>query len=231
MLLNSSKEKTIIIICAMESEIGFFKEEIDIENTVSICKRKVFEGNYKGNKVIFTDSGVGKVNGAMLCQGLIDRYHPDIIINSGIAGALDSRLKHLDLVIGKELTYHDYELRLLEKYSPFVRTFKADTNLLKKFESIIPDKNYSEGLIITGDKFVVDTEVKNRLKSDFNALCVEMEGAAIAHVCFLNDIKFLVIRSISDLADSSGDEDYDRFEYVAGKRAAELTLKFIEFKE
>ncbi|WP_300410657.1 5'-methylthioadenosine/adenosylhomocysteine nucleosidase [Lagierella sp.] len=227
MLLKPPGGNTVVIICAMESEIEFFKDKIEIFSTEYICKRKVYEGLYNGKKIVFSDCGVGKVNSSMLTQALIDRYNPYLIINSGIAGALDDRLKHLDLVIGKELTYHDYELRLLEKYSPYVRSFKADSDLLKKFESLIKDGNYYEGLIITGDKFVVDNETKNRLKTDFNALCVEMEGAAIAHVCYLNDVKFLVIRSISDLADSSGDEDYDKFEFIAGRRAAELTLNYI----
>ena len=222
------ENKNIGIICAMESELKFFLDRVEIKSTSEICKRKIYEGSYKGKNIYFTDCGVGKVNAAMLTQGIIDKYSPGIVINSGIAGALDGRLKHLDMVVANELTYHDYELRLLKKYSPFVSSFKVDKEILSKFEGLLKDDSYYEGLIITGDKFVVDNDIKNELKNNFNALCVEMEGASIAHVCYLNDTKFLVIRSISDMADSSGDEDYDEFEFIAGKRAAELTLKFIE---
>lgn len=222
------EKKDIAIICAMESEIKFFLDKVELEEVSYICKRKIYEGKFKDKNIVFTDCGVGKVNAAILTQGIIDRYSPDIVINSGIAGALDDKLKHLDLVIGNELTYHDYETRLLKKYSPFVNSFKVDKKLLSKFEELLKDGSYYEGLIITGDKFVVDDNIKKELKNNFNALCVEMEGASIAHVCYLNDTKFLVIRSISDLANSSGDDDYDKFEFIAGKRAAELTLKFIE---
>lgn len=222
------ENENLAIICAMESELKFFLDRVEIKSTSKICKRKIYEGIYLGKNIYFTDCGVGKVNAAMLTQGIIDKYSPGIVINSGIAGALDSRLKHLDLVVANELTYHDYEIRLLKKYSPFVSSFKVDKDILLKFEELLKGDSYYEGLIITGDKFVVDDKSKNELKNKFDALCVEMEGASIAHVCYLNDTKFLVIRSISDLADSSGDDDYDEFEFIAGKRAAELTLKFIE---
>lgn len=221
-------DNNIAVICAMESELKFFLDRVEIKSISEICKRKIYEGKYHGKNIFFTDCGVGKVNAAMLTQGIIGKYSPGIVINSGIAGALDNRLKHLDLVVANELTYHDYEIRLLKKYSPFVSSFKVDEDILLKFEKLLKDDSYYEGLIITGDKFVVDDNAKKELKNNFNALCVEMEGASIAHVCYLNDTKFLVIRSISDMADSSGDEDYDEFEFIAGKRAAELTLKFIE---
>ncbi|MDO5018236.1 MAG: 5'-methylthioadenosine/adenosylhomocysteine nucleosidase [Lagierella massiliensis] len=228
LLGDGNLKETIAVICAMESEIKFFKDTIEIKNITKICKRKVYEGEFKNYNIVFTDCGVGKVNASILTQGIIDKYNPKLVINSGIAGGLDKRLKHLDLVIGNKLTYHDFDLRLLKKYSPFVEYFKGDEKLLSKFKSILNEETYYEGLILTGDQFIVDDCAKRKLNEKFDALCVEMEGAAIAHTCFLNDINFLVVRSISDLADGSGDEDYDKFEFQAGKKAAELTLKFIE---
>lgn len=220
--------ETVGIVSALDSEINRFKDEVENIKTVEIGKHIFYTGNIGSKKIVFTETGVGKVNAAINTQLLIDRFSPDILINTGIAGGLDSRLKHTDLVVANELNYHDFETRLLESYSPNVSSFKVEEKYLKVAEDILKDKKYFEGLIVTGDQFITDSKVKEDIKSRFNALCVEMEGAAIAHAAYLSGIPFIVIRCISDFADDDGDNDYDNFEIIAANKASEFTIKFIK---
>lgn len=219
--------KTVGIVSALNSEIKKI-EKLVLNLEKIVIKNHIFFKGEIGNKIIiFIEAGVGKVNSAVTTQILIDNFNPDLIINTGIAGGLDSKLKHTDLVIADKLTYHDYEQRLLKKYSPNVEYFEVEEKLLEISRRILKNENYYEGLIVTGDQFVTDLETKNDIKNKFNALCIEMEGAAIAHTAYLNDIPFMVIRCISDLADNNGDEDYDEFEVIAAQKASDFTIKFI----
>lgn len=219
--------KTVGIVSALNSEIKKI-EKLVLNLEKIVIKNHIFFKGEIGNKIIiFIEAGVGKVNSAVTTQILIDNFNPDLIINTGIAGGLDSKLKHTDLVIADKLTYHDYEQRLLKKYSPNVEYFEVEEKLLEISRRILKNENYYEGLIVTGDQFVTDLETKNDIKNKFNALCIEMEGAAIAHTAYLNDIPFMVIRCISDLADDNGDEDYDEFEVIAAQKASDFTIKFI----
>lgn len=222
------KIEIVGIVSALDSEINRFKDEVENIDIVEIGKHKFYTGNLDNKKIIFTESGVGKVNAAITTQLLIDRFSPDILINTGIAGGLDSRLNHTDLVVASELTYHDFETRLLESYSPNVSSFKVEKRYLEIAKDILKDKRYFEGLIVTGDQFITDSNVKKDIKGKFNALCIEMEGAAIAHAAYLSDIPFIVIRCISDFADDDGDNDYDDFEILAANKASEFTIKFIK---
>lgn len=220
--------KTIGIVSALNSEIKKFEEIVDDLKEIRIKNHVFHKGKVGNSPIIFVEAGVGKVNAAITTQILIDNFNPDILINTGIAGGLDDRLKHTDLIVANRLTYHDFEQRLLESYSPNVRYFEVEDNYLKIAKNILKDEKYFEGLILTGDQFITDSNTKDEIKSRFDALCIEMEGAAIAHTAFLNDIPFMVIRCISDLADDDGDNDYDNFEIIAAEKASDFTIKFIE---
>lgn len=222
------KIKTVGIVSALDSEINRFKDEVENMETVEINKHIFFTGSIDNKKIIFTESGVGKVNAAITTQLLIDKFSPDIIINTGIAGGLDSRLKHTDLVLGSELNYHDFETRLLESYSPNVSSFEVEEKYLELAEEILKDDRYFKGLILTGDQFITESKVKEEIKGRFDALCLEMEGAAIAHAAYLSNLPFIVIRCISDFADDDGDNDYDDFELLAANKASEFTIKYIK---
>lgn len=224
----SGNIKTIGIVSALYTEIKVFKDIISNIEEKQIGKHLFYLGDYENKKIIFTDSGVGKVNAAITTQILINEFKPDFIINTGIAGGLNEELNHLDLVIANELTYHDFDTRIMKKFLPYVKSFKAEEKYLEIAKKVLENKKYFEGLIITGDQFITDSSKKEELVNDFNAYCVEMEGAAIAHTAYLNNVPFMVIRCISDLADDDGGDDYDDFEVIAADKASKFTLEFIK---
>ncbi len=172
---------------------------------------------------------IGKVNAAIGTQILINKYNVDYIINTGIAGGLSPKLKHLSVVISEKLTYHDFDKTLKINWFPNQEYFYADTNLISKAEEAAKRNklDYYKGVIVTGDKFVSSQELKNNLIEKFDALCVEMEGAAIAHTSYVNDIPFVVIRCISDLADEASNEDYKNFENLAALESSKLVIEMI----
>lgn len=201
---------------------------VEIESIIQKCGAKplstphfykVWEGTFEQNTVFFACSGIGKVNAAACAQHLIDAFEVDCIINMGIAGGIAKDLHTLDVVIGDEVFYHDYNpLELLKKYYPFHERFACDTHLkdiAKSVCEITPEvERFRFGRIASGDCFVEAGETKERIRS-LGGVCCEMEGAAIGHACFLNDVPFLIVRTISDLADEEAPMTYSEFEKKA----------------
>ncbi len=207
------------IISAMLVELeGFIKEH----NAKEISKKgffKLYECKIGSNDVYLACSGIGKVNAAACTQKLIDCYDIEFIVNMGIAGGIAHYLKTLDVVIGRDVVYHDFSPdSLLDKYFPFTRVYKGDERLIKIAEKICDAssevKNYFVGCIASGDCFVEKSETKAHIQK-LGGLCCEMEGAAIGHVSFINGIPFLIVRSISDLADEGASMSYEDFEQKA----------------
>lgn len=178
-----------------------------------------------GNELYIALSGIGKVNAAAATQRLIDKAQVEVVINSGVAGGLNSKLGIGDVVISETAVYHDFNpLSLLDEYSPFGKIFKADSVLAtlaqKACEAI--GANFVLGTIATGDRFVADNDDKQRIIDDFGADCVEMEGAAVAHVCIINKVRFIIIRALSDFADDTA-ETHNEHEKPAADIASEIT--------
>lgn len=211
------------IIGALESEVTRLKEKLENVKTIELSGFTFWTGTFSGIEIVLLKCSIGKVNSALGCSLMISLFHVDKVINTGIAGALDNRLKPLDLVLSEEITYHDFPLNLLKKYFPFTEKFSADKKLLEIAKKERPDAYC--GLIVTGDEFVDNFKRKQEITKRFpNALCLEMEGASIAHTCYINHIDFLIVRCISDLADEKTDINYEEFE----SRAAEISLSFVE---
>lgn len=215
------------IISAMPVELESFIEEYNAKELEVKGFYKVFLGRENSNEIYMAVSGIGKVNAAACTQKLIDCYNLDYVINMGIAGGISKDLKTLDVIIGKDIFYHDYNPdNLLEKYYPFTRKFACDQKLIDAAKKICADlecvTNYYVEDIASGDCFVESNETKNKI-SALGATCCEMEGAAIAHVAYANKVPFIIIRTISDLADDSAQISYDEFE----KKAAEQSNKVV----
>ncbi|MBR5789405.1 MAG: 5'-methylthioadenosine/adenosylhomocysteine nucleosidase [Lachnospiraceae bacterium] len=225
------------IIGAMESEVLGLKNELTgnvVENKVGI--RTFVSGKLNGVDVVVCQSGVGKVNMAAMTQALIDNYKPDYLLNTGIAGSLDAKIDIGDVVLATEAVEHDMSV------GPFgyprgqvpgmdVLAFPCDEKLRKiakeSCEKVNPDIKVFEGRVLTGDVFVSDSDLKKDLKGTFDGMCTEMEGAALAHVAYINKIPCLILRVISDKADNSAEEDYPTFEAKAAKHSLNLTNEFI----
>ncbi|NLW42883.1 MAG: 5'-methylthioadenosine/adenosylhomocysteine nucleosidase [Tissierellia bacterium] len=218
------------ILGAMEPEINLIVSHLEEPRELTLGKFRFITGFYKEKEVIVSECSIGKVNSAISTQTMINNFNPDFIINTGIAGGLDSRLEVLSIVIGDSLTYHDFNHEIMKKYFPFRTHFEADKKAIKIAEEIAKNAGIHTltGTIITGDLFVEDSIKKAQLKSDYDALCVEMEGAAIANTAYTNDVPFIIIRAISDMADDGGHMTYEEFKEKASDESAKIVLGLVE---
>lgn len=229
--------KKIGLIGAMESEVEAFRRDFSATDT---SVKGIYKGTYCGNEIYICQSGIGKVNAAIATQRLVDIFGVDAIINSGVAGGVSEKLAKLDIVISERLTYHDFNpLDILDRYPPYGSMIKADEELVEKAKSAcatLNEKLLSEGkapfnsfvgTVVSGDCFVSSAEKAKQLRDDFDALCTEMEGAAIAHAAKVNEVPFVVIRAISDFADEDADSSFESFETIAADRAAFLVKEIL----
>ncbi len=212
------------IIGAMQEEVSLLQEEMNVEATVEKAGMVFYKGELCGQKVVIVKSGIGKVNAALCAQILVDVFQVNTLINTGIAGSLDAGIDIGDMVISTDAVQHDMDASIfgdpvgqIPRMDTF--SFPADENLVKLAKEVNeeenPDIHTFTGRIVSGDQFVSSAEVKERLVSNFNAMCTEMEGAAIAHAAYLNKVSCVIIRAISDKADNSAVMDYPEFERQA----------------
>ena len=224
------------IIGAMEEEVAVLKESMDIEKIVEYASMQFYKGVLCGKKVVVVRSGIGKVNAAVCAQILADKFNIDVLINTGIAGSLDASIDIGDMVISTDLVEHDMDASIfgdpvgqIPRMDTF--SFPADAELVKKAiqanSEANPDIKTFTGRIVSGDQFVSSSEVKDKLVNLFDAKCTEMEGAAIAHVAYLNKISCVIIRAISDKADNSATMDYPTFEKQAIKHSVKLVRNLL----
>ena len=225
--------KKIGIIGAMEIEVERLKQDMTVHRSVVRARMEFFEGELKGRPVVVVKSGIGKVNAAVCTQILIDDFQVEAVINTGIAGSLNPEINIGDIVISTDVVHHDmdavnfgYELGQIPQMDVF--SFQADQKLIEQAEEVCarvnPEIRSFQGRIVSGDQFVADKQVKERIVNTFHGLCTEMEGAAIAQASYLNGIPFVILRAISDKADDSASMDYPTFE----RKAAEHCVNLVE---
>ncbi len=231
------------IIGAMEIEVSYLKSLMSAGGkNLKITEAgglSFFEGELEGLPCVVVKSGVGKVNAALCAQTLIYKFNVTNIINTGIAGAMASGLGVLDLVVSTDAVYHDMDATGFG-YKPTeipqmeISCFKADekmiNSVLSAFGKIEESKEHKivKGRIATGDQFISDKKIKEHIKQICNPACVEMEGAAIAHACTLNNIPFIILRCMSDMADDGHESVYSFNEESAAKMSANLVLSTIK---
>lgn len=211
----------VAIIGAMDKEIERYLELYNPELVDE--QRKI----YKSRSVIIADSGIGKVNSAMMTEHLIDKYSVDVIISSGCAGSLTNDLNVLDVIIPPYVTYHDFLPERVMRYSvPDEGNIQVDDQLRKLFKDEIEkmeDTNYVETPICSGDCYVTDDTTAKVIVERTGATVVDMESASIAHVARKNNIPFITIRTISDFADGNDD-----LEKQAADVSSEIIYKCVE---
>lgn len=226
--------KRIGIIFAMKEELDSLLKYLKIEKEYNIFDLKFYEGMIHNNYCILTESGVGKVNSARCTQILIDNMDVDMIINIGVAGGISEKLKVCDIVIGEKLVQHDFDITAFnhEKgYIPNVGVYiDSDTYLVNIAKECINNKKYNvvSGIIASGDIFCTETWMSKKINTKFNALCVEMEGASIAQVCYLSNIPFIVIRSISDVPNNNNVLTYEEFLNESSKNVSNFIYEIIK---
>lgn len=227
------------IIAAMQEEMQEIKSIMENLKEIKIYELYFFVGTISNKKVILVEAGVGKVNAARVTQILIDSFKPNAIINVGSAGTANDKLNIGDIVIGKTLVQHDFDITAFDHPKGYIsnigKNVNSDENLLKLFEQTINkiiNRNFEikVGTIATGDIFCTEEWMKNKIRTKFEADAIEMEGAAIAQVCKLDNVPFIVIRSISDSPNGNNNITFDEFLVNASKRCAEIIKLFFSME-
>ena len=225
------------IIGAMEEEVAQLKAKM-MEMSVTVRAGMEFcQGFLEGRKVTVVRSGICKVNAAVCTQILVDVFSADIIINTGIAGSLENEINIGDIVISTDVLHHDvsavnfgYQPGEIPRMGQL--SFPADEKLGNLCEQVChevnPDIRTFRGRIVSGDQFVADNDVKDRIAKTFGGYCTEMEGAAIGQTAWLNDVPFVILRAISDKADNSATMDYPTFERQAIEHCVRLVVNVVK---
>ena len=225
------------IIVAMQEEM---QELINIMTDIDekrIREISFIEGEIEGRKCIAVQCGVGKVNAARITQMMIDNFELEYIINIGSAGALNPTLEIGDIVIGDKLVQHDFDITAFGHTKGYITgvgdRIYSDEKLVERFEKAIDnlhEKVYKvkTGTIASGDIFCTKVSMKDKIYAQFDADCVEMEGAAIGQVCYLDSIPFVIIRSISDTPNGNNTVTFDQFVSLAAKRCANMIKEFFK---
>lgn len=229
--------KKIGIIGAMDEEVSRLKEKMQVSKVETKAGMEFFGGSLAGKEVVVVRSGIGKVNAGICTQILVDDFQVDAVINTGVAGSLKNEINIGDIVLSEDTLQHDmdatgfgYEPGIIPRMdsSLFVADKKLIDTARKVNEQVNPDISTFVGRVVSGDQFISDKDKKDYLVKQFSGYCTEMEGAAIAQVCYLNQIPFLIIRAISDKADNSATMDYGEFEAKAIAHTVALVTGMME---
>ena len=221
------------VIGAMDSEVRQLRARVEGARVREVAGMEFVEGAIEGVEVVVARCGVGKVNAAMCATALTTQLGVTHVINTGVAGSLDGRIDVGDIVVSTDAVEHDMDVTALG-YRPgehpdlHLVAFKADASLreavTRAAAEAAADVHVFEGRVCSGDQFIGSVAAKARITETFGSMCCEMEGAAIAHVCRLAGVPFVVVRAISDKADDSGNVDYPTFEKAAAEHCARLVL-------
>ena len=225
-----NKQRIVGIVSTIENEIMLLKNSMDIEATETVSDMIFYRGKMSECPVVVVQCGRGKVNAGVCVQTLILHFGVNCIINTGVAGALKNEINIGSIIISTDAVQHDMDATVLGHKRGYIpgnkmSVFPADTLLRRSAASsvaaVIPQKKIYEGRICSGDQFIADSAKKRLMGEEFGALCCDMEGAAVAQVCAMNAIPFVLIRAISDKADDVGHISYQGlFEAVARHSAA-----------
>jgi adenosylhomocysteine nucleosidase len=223
------------IISALNVEMESFRSFIQNPTSETIAGVSFVSGTVEGKEVVTAVGGIGKVAAAMCAQAMISTYHPDVIINTGIAGSLSNELAIGSIAISTAVIQHDVDTSVLGDPIGYLSE-------IKRIE-IPADRTVSEhliacakvlgirtvgGIIATGDQFIGSNEKKAYLQEKFHAIACEMEGGAVGQVCFQNRIPFCILRAISDSADASSKLDYHAFIEMAAAQSVRLLYAYIK---
>ena len=229
------------IIGAMESEVQNLVARMEGVTYHEKAGRRFAVGTLAGKEVVVVQSGIGKVAAAITAQMLIDGFGVDALLNTGMAGGLDSRLAVKDLVIATAALQHDFDITAFGHARGFMygeddqkpTLFVADEVLCAKAREaaarVLPEGSKAiDGVVASGDIFVDDSALKAQLRDGFGAAAAEMEGAAIAQTAVANGVPFVIIRTISDLAEHQANVSFDELEKYVGVLAGDITVALLE---
>ncbi|MCI6616489.1 5'-methylthioadenosine/adenosylhomocysteine nucleosidase [Ruminococcus sp.] len=226
------------IICAMQIEADGIIALCENVKTTTHAKMKFTLGTLHGRDVCIVVCGVGKVNAAMCALMLIEKYKPDLVLNSGVAGSLSPIVGIGDIVVATKSVEHDMngtalgdkqgEITFPDGNMMFFECDKQASTLLASICKEIPDTKVAQGIIASGDIFVSDRKQRFKINDRFGALACEMEGAAIGHVCVRCEVPYGIIRAISDDLDENKGMDFVKFCELASKKTVAAVSGFVK---
>ncbi|MFV0555673.1 MAG: 5'-methylthioadenosine/adenosylhomocysteine nucleosidase [Lactovum sp.] len=223
------------VICAMEEELRVLVENLDFSAKKTRHGFIFHTGSIGRHDLVLVQSGIGKVMSAISVTLLCQLFNVEAIINTGSAGALDSRLKIGDLVIAEKLAYHDVDVTAFGyKYGQMAGQdlfYKSSRYFIAELKRVtnFPQDNIKVGLITSSDSFIASPEKAEEIRSYFpEVLAVEMEGASVAQAAKSLNKPFLIIRAISDTANHEANINFDEFILEAGRKSALLLIKLLK---
>ncbi len=232
------------IICAMQEELKEIKAGMEPDGELNYSGIDFFLGRLEGQEIVCAVCGVGKVFAAVCAQTMILKFHPSAIINVGVAGSLSDSLGVADIVIARQLVQHDMDVtalgvpkgQILGSDIQYISTTEEirdqllSSIMMLNSEGAFGDREIKalQGTIASGDQFISSKAKKQLIVEEFKAIACEMEGAAIAQVCYVNRLPFCVLRAISDSADDSAKMDYPAFVELAASNSAKVIRHFLK---
>ena len=231
--------ETIAIIGAMDSEITNLKSKIENIEEIEIAGILFYKGKLCDKDIILLKSGVGKVNSAVATTIAIERFKVKKIIFTGVAGSSNPNYDIADIVISKDLIEHDFDTSALDgdELTVLVKGYDknyypADKYLIEiaktSAEKVIKNNKVYIDTIATGDQFIGDGEKVKYIREKFKAGAIEMEGASVAHAALMFKVPFVVIRSLSDKADSYAIVDFPKFVVEASENSAKIVIEMLK---
>lgn len=222
------------IVAAMEEEAVALIEQMENKRKTTHARQRFYRGTIGNQKLVLVQSGIGKVNAALATTLLIDHYKVDQVINSGVAGGIGEQLAVGDLVISTECAYHDADNRVFGyEYGQIPQMpvcYPSSEQMIEKMNQIAQkDWTVHFGQIVTGDSFIASQRSIDRILSYFpHALATEMEGAAVAQICYQFEIPFIIIRAISDVGDEQAEQSYETFVEETGRKSADMLVDYLK---
>ncbi len=223
------------IIGAMDIEVRALKDMMDNAVADKVSGMEFYRGRINGTDTVVAVAGVGKVNAAVCAQTMILRWSPDCIVNVGVAGGLSGKLGIGDIAVADAVCEHDMDTTPIGDPKGFISGLntvyiKTDPRVTDMICAAAKELglNYERGTIASGDQFISTHEQRTAIKSEFNAIAAEMEGAAIGHAAAMNGVPFAVIRALSDGANEESVDDYPTFAKKAAANSVAIITKFLE---
>lgn len=220
------------IIGAMQMEVDTLKESLENISTETISGVEFVSGTFGDKEIVAAVCGVGKVFAAICAQTMILKYNVDQMINIGVGGTLTRDLSVLDVALATQVVQHDMDTSPLGDPVGLISGinqifFESDKGMVNILASCMNDKgiHFVKGTIATGDQFLENPEKKASIREMFQAIACEMEGGSIGHVCFVNNVPFAILRSISD--GDGGAIDYQTFAEKAAVQAIDVVIEYL----
>ena len=218
------------LIGAMPLELEQLSQKVTEKKENQIGMDAFISGKLFGKDAVLAICGPGKVNAALCALEMIEHFHPEQVLNLGVAGAGCDEVGIGDMVIATCAVQHDMDTSPIGDPVGYVSKIglvqlpcdKAFHDALVTAAKKVPDVHVFEGVVATGDQFVCDGASRARIHDTFDAMAVEMEGAAIAHACYMHGVKCGILRSISDQANGQSTMDYPTFSRLAASHSEQV---------